>query len=167
MELYILRHAIAEDRGSSGYSHDSKRPLTAKGIERMNRGARGMARMAINFDLIMSSPYLRARQTAEIVAAALCPTSCLELFPHLAANVSALETVTEISRREEGLNSILLVGHEPQLSQIGSILLSGGTGLDLRLKKGGMYKLRCENLCPGSATLDWWLMPRHLRQLAD
>ncbi len=165
MELYILRHAIAEDRGASVYSHDSLRPLTEKGIERMNRGARGMARLGITFDLIMSSPYVRARQTADIVAA-LGPTSCVELFPPLAAAISAFEAITEISLRAEGLNSVLLVGHEPQLSQIGSILLAGDTVLDLRLKKGGMFKLTCENLYPGSATLDWWLMPKHLRQLA-
>ncbi len=166
MELYILRHAIAEDRGSSNYRHDSLRPLTERGIARMNRGARGMARLGISFDLILTSPYVRARQTAETVAAILRPPSDLLLFPPLAADVPALETVTALSRRTASLNSVLLVGHEPQLSRIGSILLAGDTVLSLRLKKGGMFKLTCEGLYPGSATLDWWLMPKHLRQLA-
>ena len=166
VELALLRHAISEERGSSDFSDDSLRPLTEKGVEKMRLGAQGIVRLGINFDLIISSPYVRARQTAEIVAAALRPATYLELFPPLAADVPASETVTKVPLRIEGFSSVLIVGHEPQLSQIGSILLAGDLSLDLRLKKGGMFKLTCETLIPGSATLDWWLMPKHLRQLA-
>lgn len=167
VELTLLRHAISEDRGFPGITDDSLRPLKERGAEKMRIEAQGIARLGINFDLIISSPYLRARQTAEIVAEALCPATSMELFPPLAADVAANDAVTEIRVRTEGLCSVLIVGHEPQLSQVGSILLAGDLRLDLRLKKGGMFKLTCENVSPGSATLDWWLMPKHLRQLGN
>ncbi len=167
VELTFLRHAISEERGFPGISDDSLRPLKESGVEKMRIGAQGIARLGINFDLIISSPYVRARQTAEIVAAALRPATYMELFPPLAADVEAIDAITEIRVRTEGLCSVLIVGHEPQLSQIGSILLAGDLRLDLRLKKGGMFKLTCENVSLGPATLDWWLMPKHLRQLAN
>jgi phosphohistidine phosphatase len=72
MEIYVLRHAIAVERGSPDYLHDdSQRPLTKKGIRRMRRGVRGLGHAGLEFDLLLTSPYTRARQTAEIVVEAL------------------------------------------------------------------------------------------------
>src|SRR5215475_7857649 len=71
MEIYILRHGIAVDRGTPGYKKDSDRPLTEEGDEKMRQIAKAILAMDLRFDLILSSPYLRARQTAEIVGAEL------------------------------------------------------------------------------------------------
>ena len=68
MELYILRHAIAVERGSPGFEEDSTRPLTPAGEGKMRQIAKGMRALSVDPDLILSSPYVRARQTAEIVA---------------------------------------------------------------------------------------------------
>ena len=71
MRLSLLRHGIAADRGSPEYENDSERPLTPKGERRMRRIAKGIQASGLSYDLILSSPYLRAKQTAEIVAAGL------------------------------------------------------------------------------------------------
>lgn len=168
MPLYVLRHAIAVERGSPDYAaDDSARPLTEDGIQKMRRGARGIRRMGLDFDLILTSPYRRARQTAEIVADALDALERMEIFSPLAADVAPEEAVAQAAERAAGSESVLLVGHEPQLSEIGSILLAGNTELGLQLKKGGLFKLECSRIGPGSGTLEWWLTAKQLRQLAD
>ena len=68
MEIYFLRHGIAVKRGTEGYKNDSERPLTEKGVRRMRETANGMHDLGLDFDWILSSPYVRAKQTAEIVA---------------------------------------------------------------------------------------------------
>src|SRR3954466_2368199 len=70
VELYLIRHAIAEERGEK-WPDDTKRPLSATGIARMRRAARGLKRLGVKFDVVLASPLVRARQTAEIVAAEL------------------------------------------------------------------------------------------------
>jgi phosphohistidine phosphatase len=165
MELYVLRHAIAVDRGSPEYPDDSRRPLTRKGARRMRRGVRGLARTGTRLDLVLSSPYTRARETAEIVVEVMGGSDRLEFFQPLAAEVPPDQTIRQLQRRCEGLDSVLLVGHEPQLSAIGSLLLSGDSGLALELGKGGAYRLSVDVLQPGTAVLDWWLTPKQLRKL--
>ena len=168
MDLYILRHGIAVDRGNPEYvQDDSKRPLTRKGIRRMIRAARGMKRLGMDFDLILTSPYVRAKRTAEIVADALGGETTLEAFQPLAAETPPEQAIRQIARRTEGLGSVLLVGHEPQLSAMGSLLLSGSPDLALELRKGGLFKLEAEQIQAGTAVLDWWLTPRQLRRLGD
>jgi phosphohistidine phosphatase len=168
MDLYVLRHAIAVERGTRDYlEDDSKRPLTKKGIRRMRRGVRGLARAGLAFDLLLTSPYARARQTAEIVAEALEGDDRMEVFQPLTPETPPEQAIRQIARRTEKLDSVLLVGHEPQLSAIGSLLLAGNSGLALELGKGGAFKLEAEQLVPGAAVLEWWLTPRQLRRLGE
>lgn len=166
MDLYVLRHAIAVERGHPDYVHDdSKRPLTRKGIRRMRREVEGLRRAGLDFDVTLSSPYTRAWQTAEIVVEILGQEQKLESFQPLAPEVPPEQTIRQLERRCAGMESVLVVGHEPQLSAIGSLLLSGNSGLALELGKGGAFKLELDQIHPGSAILDWWLTPRQLRKL--
>ena len=71
MEIYILRHGIAVERGTPGCKKDSDRPLTEEGERKMWQIAKAMLRMDLKFDLILSSPYIRAKRTAEVVAETL------------------------------------------------------------------------------------------------
>ena len=89
MNLYILRHGIAVEHGAAGYEKDSERPLTGKGERKVWMIAEAMEAMKISFDLILSSPLVRARQTAEIVAEALKAKKRLELTDTLAPQESA------------------------------------------------------------------------------
>src|SRR5215469_13448681 len=113
MELYILRHAIAGVRSASAAGGDSQRPLTVEGAGKMRQGARGMKAMGLNFNLILSSPYLRAKQTAEIVANVLGLENKLEYSATLAADGNPRDLVEELKQKHKKRKSIVLVGHEP------------------------------------------------------
>lgn len=162
MELYILRHGIAVERGAPGYKKDSDRPLTKEGIEKMHGIADAMLAMELKFDLILSSAFTRAQQTAKIVADELDQEVTYTKF--LEPGGSALELIGEIN--DEKAQRVLLVGHEPDLSRLVSVLTSGGSDAGIELKKGGLCKLTTGKLTFGRcATLNWLLTPKQLRQL--
>jgi phosphohistidine phosphatase len=166
MELYILRHAIAVERGTAGFERDSERPLTPKGEKKMLAAAKGMLTLGLEFDLILTSPFVRARQTAELVAAVSDRESVLEICAALAADGDPADVVEELRRRTDLPDRVLLVGHEPMLSGLISTLLCGDDGLSITMKKGGLCCLHVTTLTHGRcATLEWLLAPRHLAAL--
>ena len=163
MTIYILRHGIAVERGTAGYKRDADRPLTPKGERRLWQITEAMERMELSFDLILSSPYLRARQTAEIVAEAFKPEKRLELCDELAADAEPKDAIRFLRALDPAPENVLLVGHEPYLSQLVSLLVAGDTGCGIELKKGGLCKLRTESLKPGRcATMEWLLTPKQM-----
>jgi len=152
MELYFLRHAEAVPRGTPGYRLDRDRPLTREGIRTQRRVARGIRRLKLELDLILSSPYERARHTAQIAADELGVE--LKLTPHLAGNGDPRLLIAELKGE-----SVMLVGHEPYMSELIAVL-TGGTVV---LKKSGFCKLTADSFRYGRcATLDWLLAPRQL-----
>ena len=160
MEIYILRHGIAAERGTQGYKKDSDRPLTKEGEYKMHQIAEAMIGMGLQFDLILSSPYVRANQTAQIVAGELHAEVTLTDF--LVPGGNALELIAEIN--DERPQRVLLVGHEPDLSRLISVLVTGGGDAAIELKKGGLCKLTSEKLTFGQcAILNWLLTPKQLR----
>jgi phosphohistidine phosphatase len=162
MDIYILRHGIAVERGTPGYKKDSDRPLTKEGVEKMEQIAQAMLALGLHFDLILSSPYARAEQTARIVARALDEE--VTFTNHLMSDGNALELVAEIN--DEKPQSVLLVGHEPDLSRLISVLVTGSTDASIELKKGGLCKLTSDRLTFGQcATLNWLLTPKQLRSM--
>jgi len=166
MELYFLRHAIAAEKQSGNPADDSKRPLTAEGADKMRRIARGMRRLKLDFDVILASPYRRAKQTVEIVAAALDAKDKLQFSDHLADHGDSIQLVAELNEHHGTRKSILLVGHEPSMSELISTFLVGNRSLQLVLKKGGLCKLTVETLRYGRcAVLEWLLTPGQLRRL--
>ena len=166
MDLLFLRHAIAVERGTPGYEHDSERPLTKKGIEKMYRVAEGMLALDLSFDVVLSSPFVRARHTAEIVAEVFQARKKLELTSHLATDGSPEKLITLLNERYRDKDSVMLVGHEPYLSGLISVLIGGSDKLDITLKKGGLCKLSSASLSYGrSATLNWLLTPSQMRRI--
>lgn len=162
MDLFLLRHGIAVDRGTPGFSRDSDRPLTPAGEAAMKKNARGMLALGLRFDFILSSPYPRARQTAEIVAAIL--GGSVEFSDQLAVEGDARKLISELRSRPSGGESVLLVGHEPYLSGLISLLLTGTLAVNTTLKKGGLCKLAVADLHAGPcASLEWLLTPKQLR----
>ena len=160
IEVYLVRHAIAEDRDGARWPDDSRRPLTEEGAARFRRAARGLQRIVPTVDRVLSSPYPRAFQTAEILrdeAGWPAPEPCDQLAAASSAD-AALELL-----RDQGA-SLALVGHEPNLSSLASLLLTGsGTALHLELKKGGVIAVDCA-ADPGSkeALLRWIATPKIL-----
>jgi phosphohistidine phosphatase len=165
MNLYILRHGLAVERGTPGYKKDSDRPLTAKGKRRMWQIAEAIEAMELNFDMILSSPFLRARQTAEIVAETFELRKKLALTEALTPDGNPKLLVEQLNKLK--VKDILLVGHEPYLSQLIGLLVSGNTNIALDFKKSGLGKLEAETLrCGRCAMLAWLLTPRQMMLMA-
>src|SRR6266581_4545807 len=116
MVLYILRHAIAVERGTPGYEHDSERPLTGKGARKMQGVSRGMLALELSFDVILSSPFTRAKQTAEIVAETFGARKLLEFTPHLEVGGDPEKLIDFMNEHYNPDSSVMIVGHEPYLS---------------------------------------------------
>jgi phosphohistidine phosphatase len=167
MKLLVIRHAIAQERDvfSKSGKPDDLRPLTPKGRRRMARTAAGLRRLVPRIDVLVSSPLVRAQQTATVVAeeygiptgeatAVLAPGATMESFASWAA-------------AQKGNEVIAVVGHEPHLSSLVTWLVSGLEDSRLELKKGGVCLLEFADApARASATLLWLQTPRSLRQLA-
>jgi phosphohistidine phosphatase len=163
MELTILRHGIAVKRGPG--VQEPKRALTAKGAAKMHAIARAMNALSLEFDVILSSPWLRARQTAAIVAEELDAAKRLELSPLLLPAAELSDLVEQV--RAYNRDRVLLVGHEPALSTLISILTTGSEDAPILLKKGGLCRLDAGDLRYGQcATLAWLLTPAHMLLMA-
>jgi phosphohistidine phosphatase len=163
MKLYVLRHGEAVERGDPKVGNDAERPLTAKGIRRTKVLAHVLRQMEISFDLIFSSPLVRARETAEIVGRRLRWRGRIELTDQLAPTGQMEELVRQLNEVRPVPKTILLVGHEPYLSNLISMLCAGGSNLAITLKKGGLCRLDVGELgCARCASLEWLLPPRLL-----
>jgi phosphohistidine phosphatase len=166
VDLYLVRHAIAFGRDDDQWPDDSARPLSPEGEALFEQAARGLGRVASSVDLVLSSPFVRAWRTAEILqSAAGWPAP--EESAALEAGRPTKDVMAALDQHAE-LQAVALVGHEPDLSELASYLLSGsGEGLLLEMKKGGVGCLRVDDLASrGSASLKWWLTPKILRALA-
>ena len=136
MKLYFLRHGMAAEKSDSDYPDDSKRPLTPGGKREMRTIARGMHHMKFRIDRILSSPYLRARQTAEIVSQEMKTPLKVEFSDHLIPGASFRELLKELRVSGKEFSRVLLVGHEPFLRQSLSLILSGTANAFLPMKIG-------------------------------
>jgi phosphohistidine phosphatase len=164
MNLFFLRHGKAHPR-SPQWRPDSKRPLTREGERGMFDVARGIKAFDVSFDVILTSPYLRALRTAEILAEVYNSQKFFETA-RLSPEVGAKDIVDEVNEHFSAAEDIVLVGHEPSLSRIISTLLTGEGGMAMELKKAGFCKLSIEKLSFGKcACLNWLLTPRHLARL--
>lgn len=162
MDFFILRHAIAVEREMS--DNDFERPLTTDGERKLRRVVKGIREMELSFDLILSSPYVRARQTAEIVAKSLGQEKELRLWESLGADSTPREFLAEFRALEPAPASPVVVGHEPFLSSLIALLVTGTPRSFVTFKKAGLCKLQIEAMRPGKcATMEWLLTPRHLQ----
>ncbi|PWU16803.1 MAG: phosphohistidine phosphatase SixA [Verrucomicrobia bacterium] len=167
MTLYILRHGLAGESGDPRYPRDSERPLTPKGKRKMGCIAEAMKRLDISLDIILSSPYVRARQTAEIVAKRFKARRRLSLLEALTPDGSPEELVEHINTLDVPHETVLLSGHEPYLSRFISVLIAGNPDLAIELKKGGLCKLEIETLrYDRCACIQWLLTPAQMTLMA-
>lgn len=163
LEISFLRHAIAAERGSGGVSEEH-RPLTDEGRRKMAQAARGMKKLGLRFDALVSSPLLRALQTAEIVQQQLNIEGDLEIEESMRPGGDLSELLISLRGRRE--KSFLLVGHEPTLSSWIRNLLGCARSSSVELKKGALCRLMLERAEPGTRTeLIALLPPKVLRGL--
>jgi phosphohistidine phosphatase len=165
-ELYLLRHGPALPRGARGIKSDAARPLSPEGRRKVRRIAGALRQQGLVFDLLLSSPFARARETAEIVAGELDLEDRLQFTDRLAARGDTGALIEELAKLPSRLESVLLVGHEPDLSRLVSLLVAGHLRLGLTLKKGGLCKVEVRRLRPDrDCTLELLLTPRLLLAL--
>jgi phosphohistidine phosphatase len=158
MKLYILRHGEAAEHGDPRYK-ENERPLTPRGIQRTRQLAHALDVMGIHFDRILSSPLVRAKQTAEIVGRRM--KQPVELTDALTPSGNMKALVEQIGAIRPVPENVVLVGHEPYLSGFISLLCIGGPDLPIRLKKGALCRLEVERLaCGRCAMLEWLVQPR-------
>lgn len=164
MKVFLVRHAIAHERNRTRWPDDAKRPLTPAGKQKFRKAARGLVKWLPKSAGLLTSPYVRAAETAEILAAARGgaePVECAQL----AADRPVSDGFELLRSRKE--KAVVLVGHEPYLSGFLSAALAGKEArIKVEFKKGGVacieFAARVE---PGRATLRWMLPPRILRAL--
>ena len=133
MFIYILRHGIAVQRGTAGYPNDD-RPLTDDGKEKMRKGARGIAAIIGSVDVIMTSPLIRAHDTAKIAADALGADHKIEVCKELLPGSSAKKLMLYLAKYKN-LDHVMIVGHEPDLGFLASALLGSEQSI-IEFKKG-------------------------------
>ncbi|MBK7329384.1 MAG: histidine phosphatase family protein [Dehalococcoidia bacterium] len=162
MQLCLIRHAIAVERGTAGYVDDRVRPLTPEGRKRMREAALGLKGL-VSLDAIATSPVLRARQTAEILEDLYKVR--VQTWDSL-GNGSHHEVLTSCAATS--LDALALVGHEPWMSELLSVLLTGdATLMSSVFRKGAAALVSTYGPpAPGNGTLEWLIQPGALRKLA-
>jgi phosphohistidine phosphatase len=168
VRLYLLRHAIAAERDPARWPDDRNRPLTREGAARMARAARGMRRLGLKFDLVLSSPLARTVETARIVSAGVRTRAETRLLKPLAPGGGSGGVLAALS----GLparSTVLLVGHEPDLSHLAAgLIMERRSEPPLEFKKGGLCRIDTEGSpAPGNGRLVFHLTPRVLRRLGN
>lgn len=162
-ELYLIRHGLAAERGDA-HPDDAKRPLTSKGIQRLRQEGKALVALDAAFDVILTSPLVRARQTAETLAAGFRDAPPVVTSSALAPGGTYNAIIEEIARQAHRRRHIALVGHEPGIGELAARLL--GLRSPLEFRKGAICRIDVTALPPtGPGQLRWFLTPRILRKI--
>ena len=167
LEVYLVRHAVAAERGPE-YPDDAVRPLTPDGVDRWRRAVAGLRQLQLGIEVVITSPFVRARDTAEILCAGLRPKPRLVVAEVLAPGhrvADAVALVAEYAAASKRPSRLALVGHEPGLGEFAARLL-GAKGT-IEFKKGAVCRIDVDRAMPrGPGVLRWLLPPRVLRGAA-
>ncbi len=163
VQLYLVRHAIAEERGEA-WPDDRLRPLSRDGVLRLRKQAAGLVALGVTFDEILTSPLVRTRQTADLLKEALPARPKVIEFPPLAPGGKPRDVLQGLKAHARR-TSLALVGHEPDMGELAAALI--GLRTPLTFKKGAVALVEVALLPPpaGSGELQWFLAPRILRRL--
>lgn len=165
MHIYLLRHAIAVPRGAGEYPNDD-RPLTDDGVKKMFVAARGLARIVGKVDTILTSPLVRARDTAKIAAQAMSLEERIQVCDALLPTAPQSH-IMEYLASLRGVSRVMLVGHEPALGFLASAFMWTDEST-VEFKKGGACRIHVASIPPERpGKLLWLLTPRQLRALSE
>lgn len=164
--LYIVRHGIAALPVAD--TPDGERALTAEGTRKMMRAAIGLKRLGIVPDAVLSSPLRRAQETAALLASTLSPHLAVEVYEPLAPGTAPADLVRGL-RPYRAAAHLVLVGHQPDLGELASHLLTGSASLaPLPFKKGAVAAIEVASLPPRAVgVLRWFLTPKQLRTIGQ
>jgi phosphohistidine phosphatase len=165
LEIFVLRHGEAGTRTDEP-EKDNARALTPAGRREIEVIGGCLSRLGMKCDAIASSPLPRAQQTAEIVARRFKMLNKLEQWDELKPSGETQNLYRRLSRQRPG-SRLLIVGHEPQLSEIIGEIISGSSGVNLVLKKSGLAKVEIFGFKPRiTGELRWLLTPRLIKRAA-
>jgi phosphohistidine phosphatase len=163
MQIYIVRHGIAIDREDPKCPPDPERYLTEEGVEKTKQVAKGMTTLGITGDLFLTSPYVRAAQTAEVFANALdYAKQKIRRTDLLLPGAEPTQLFRELARDKQA-STVFLFGHAPQLDDIIATAL-GSKKHVTSLKKAGVAFLELKRLSPPIGQLVWLATPKMLRR---
>jgi phosphohistidine phosphatase len=166
MKLYIVRHAIAVPRGTPGME-DDERSVTEEGMAKMRQSAAGIRTLGYIPEVILTSPLLRARQTADVLLEAFGKQVELKIVPALAPGGAHQELYRDIGLYEKKLVSLMLVGHQPSLGEIAGEIAFGSPEHFIEFKKGGTCLIELESVRgTPKGSLIALLTPSILRKIA-
>jgi phosphohistidine phosphatase len=162
LELYLIRHGVAAERGEE-FPDDSKRPLTSEGIARLRKEAKALEALGVTFDQILSSPLVRARQTADVFAEELKAKPPIANTDALTPAGSPSAVIQELGKHMRKAR-IALVGHEPNMGELAAFLI--GAKVPLPFKKGAICRIDFAVFPPkGKGALCWFVTPKMLRRI--
>jgi phosphohistidine phosphatase len=161
LEIYLIRHGLAGQFGD--YDDDALRPLTPEGLKKTQKVAQRLKTLGIQFDLVLTSPYTRALQTA-IVLQSVGLVTTLETLDNLQPEGNSAIVITHLASLRKTVNRIAIVGHEPDLTHLASQLILGQDCENLILKKAGVIGITApfEGELIGRCQLFWLVPPRLL-----
>lgn len=167
MKLYLVRHGPAVDIGEEGVQNDAARMLSAEGRAKTAKAARGLARLPdAAVARIVSSPLVRALETARIFARELGFKPEIESLPELSPGSCVEDQAAWLAAQPPA--DIMLVGHMPDLSDLASTLLCQGASTRFVFKKASVMRIDFDGRAmPGAGSLTWLLQPDALRRLAE
>lgn len=160
MKLYLVRHATATERIGGEIRTDAERPLIAEGRKEAQEVASALKRLGVKPDVLLSSPLVRARQTAEVFADAFAFKDQVELTDSLAPGGQFSQLCKVISLHKRA-NEVFLFGHQPDMTLLAGRLLGAEAALDMPFKKAGVCRIDvydCPPTTPG--TLKWFITPK-------
>jgi len=164
MDCVLIRHGIAVEPDDWDGA-EARRPLTEKGKRRVRQAAAGLASMDLVPTALLSSPFTRARETADIIRAVLCRSLSLKTVEELAVG-STPERLLDRLRNFRADAAVLCVGHEPLLGETAAVLLCGRLSAAFPMKKAGAALIHIpDDVLPGRGVLRWWFAPAQLRAL--
>lgn len=167
MEIILVRHAKAEAHDPNTWPDDDQRPLTAEGRAEQRAATRAMKRMGLKFDFLLTSPLLRARETAELVAKGYRWGETPQLAEELGHGYAVAAIVRLLAKFPPG-STVALVGHEPDLSALTGALTTKDGRLNIAVKKSGVVGIEFDGPAEaGKGTLIYHLKPGHLRRLGE
>jgi phosphohistidine phosphatase len=162
-ELYLIRHGVAAERGEN-FPDDTKRPLTSKGVHRLRQEGKALVALDVTFDVILTSPLVRTRQTAEALAASFRELPPIVNSQALTPTGTLNAVIEELAKQSHRRKKIAVVGHEPGIGELAGRLL--GLRKALEFRKGAIARIDVAALpLAGPGQLRWFLTPRILRKI--
>ncbi|MGQ9649643.1 MAG: phosphohistidine phosphatase SixA [Phycisphaerae bacterium] len=163
MRLYLIRHAVAVGRSASGILDDRSRELTPQGIRKMRRNAAALAKIGVVVDEIWTSPLLRARQTADIVAQSMGIRGSPRIVKALSPGGNCEQLMRRLAQHVD-FSGVALIGHEPDLGKLATSLLAGSRQPAVEFKKGGAACIEVDVFHPPvRGRLQWLLTPKQMK----